>query len=602
MVVKPLGNGRYTGLSTDTKPTPANTAVNAIFEETDTHNQYINNATAWVLYRSPTKTETLTGKTFDHISNTSPHIGGPNYTVLYDNLISGTSKYRLRNNQTGVIDASGTTLDAVVPTALAAMEAGAVLASGAYGKGGSLFIPSGRHILSGSFAGWDIPQYTRFTMAPNCALYIPDGYASYVLRCNATNNLSYTGTIIEGGYIRENAGSGPAALHDWTGIRLQCNDPSSTNSISSIEIRDTIIAYGQNGLEFYNNDPNGLAWINGCTFSHLWFVDNENQINFNNNGMPLNSINLYGFTNRNLFIGCRGQALDNSFIGVKDIIGLMNTFIDCTMWDYHAHTQAATARSSNIVGGASKTCFIGGHMTAHRFKDDVGDTIHIGDGRMYIPGVLYQPITKRWGMFTGTNTSSGVSTGLISGTTTAGTAAQVIDNTNGSRIRFTTGAAVDTPAGTRYAAMWTYRTFNPKLRITFALQQNTGQRLWIGFTGTNAVPSLDTWTDSKRFFGLALRAADTNWQIAHNDGTATTTWVSTGRAVNSSVHNLYLVADETEGRWGWMLDQTIRYPNWITTNTPGGATSLTFVAILEQSVAGAAKTMDIYNIEVESDK
>ena len=53
MTVKPLGNGRYTGLSTDTKPTPANTAVDAIFEETDTGNAFTNTGTAWTILRVP---------------------------------------------------------------------------------------------------------------------------------------------------------------------------------------------------------------------------------------------------------------------------------------------------------------------------------------------------------------------------------------------------------------------------------------------------------------------------------------------------------------------------------------------------------------------
>ena len=48
MTVKPLGNGRYTGLSTDTKPTPANTAVNAIFDETDSGKNFYNSGTAWL--------------------------------------------------------------------------------------------------------------------------------------------------------------------------------------------------------------------------------------------------------------------------------------------------------------------------------------------------------------------------------------------------------------------------------------------------------------------------------------------------------------------------------------------------------------------------
>ena len=48
MTVKPLGNGRYTGLSTDTKPSAPNTAVDAIFYETNTGKEFYNDGTAWV--------------------------------------------------------------------------------------------------------------------------------------------------------------------------------------------------------------------------------------------------------------------------------------------------------------------------------------------------------------------------------------------------------------------------------------------------------------------------------------------------------------------------------------------------------------------------
>ena len=52
MTVTHYGNQQYYGLSTDTKPLATDTAINAIFEETDTRNQYINSGTAWVPYQT----------------------------------------------------------------------------------------------------------------------------------------------------------------------------------------------------------------------------------------------------------------------------------------------------------------------------------------------------------------------------------------------------------------------------------------------------------------------------------------------------------------------------------------------------------------------
>jgi hypothetical protein len=40
----------YYGLSTDTKPTPANTPKGATFLEMDTKTVYMNNGTAWVVF------------------------------------------------------------------------------------------------------------------------------------------------------------------------------------------------------------------------------------------------------------------------------------------------------------------------------------------------------------------------------------------------------------------------------------------------------------------------------------------------------------------------------------------------------------------------
>ena len=52
MTITHYGNQQYYGLSTDTKPVPADTAVYALFDELDTSDQYINNGTAWVLHRT----------------------------------------------------------------------------------------------------------------------------------------------------------------------------------------------------------------------------------------------------------------------------------------------------------------------------------------------------------------------------------------------------------------------------------------------------------------------------------------------------------------------------------------------------------------------
>lgn len=56
------------GVNADTKPTTYGT--NTLFYESDTSDMYIYNGTSWVLYKSASKTETLTNKTVNATNNT----------------------------------------------------------------------------------------------------------------------------------------------------------------------------------------------------------------------------------------------------------------------------------------------------------------------------------------------------------------------------------------------------------------------------------------------------------------------------------------------------------------------------------------------------
>ena len=469
-------------------------------------------------------------------------------------------------------------------------------------KGGHIYLPAGKHNLSAGFTGWSLPKYTTVTMAPTCGIFVPDSYAGYVFgMIPASAGGTYIGSMVEGGYIREFSGAGANADHLWSAFRLECGNPGGTTSVDFVTLQHINVAYAKNGIEFLNNSTDGSGWINGNTFIDLTFADCENGINFNNNGRPVEPTGGYGFTNRNNFIGMHGQAGNVSIYGVKDIIGKMNIFIDCTMWDLHAFANSAIARSSTVVAGSKRNCFIGGSMASYRFKDDVGDTIMIDDTDMYLPGIITKPSLRRWGAWMGTSSTNGSSSGVMSaGVTVSGTGTQQIDVTNGTRQRFTTTAADVSPAGFRYAVVFTYRAFNPRLLVKFSLQQTTNQRLWIGLCNFNTLPTANTWTDLKHFFGLALRSTDTNFQIAHNAGTATTTWVSTGTAVNTAVHTIETIADNTNARWGYLWDSA-KSPTWISTNLPATNTSLAFVAILETAEV-AAKSIELYNVEVESDK
>ena len=76
MTIKRKAGAKILGLSGDAKPTAAAEPLNTIFHETDTHNEYINNGSTWILYRAASKTETLTNKTLTTPILTTPTING----------------------------------------------------------------------------------------------------------------------------------------------------------------------------------------------------------------------------------------------------------------------------------------------------------------------------------------------------------------------------------------------------------------------------------------------------------------------------------------------------------------------------------------------
>ena len=92
MVVKHKGNQEYEGLAADTKPVPADTAVNATFRETDTGNEYHNDGSAWILIRSGNITTAFTWIVYKQVqhytkqsqaSRASHHIQEPTSRPMY---------------------------------------------------------------------------------------------------------------------------------------------------------------------------------------------------------------------------------------------------------------------------------------------------------------------------------------------------------------------------------------------------------------------------------------------------------------------------------------------------------------------------------------
>lgn len=278
-----------------------------------------------------------------------------NYIVYKD---SADSTYKAMNSSTGVVDYSNAALDPVITSILAAFN---LLGAGVYGhtSGGSIYIQAGDHILSGAFAGWDIPPYTRITCAPNCFINVPSGYTGYVFGIAGTTGGAGTNSaseiVLEGFFLRENGTN----QHLWDGVLFNSN----TNfGIYNCLIQELVIQGASTAIHLKVGATSG--WINGNTFRHISISNCVNGIWFDANGFTITAAN---GCNRNMFENIEGQAGSNTFKGYKDIHGINNYFMDCKMWDIN--TGLSGAATANIVSGATGTHLIGGIMTSQNFTD-----------------------------------------------------------------------------------------------------------------------------------------------------------------------------------------------------------------------------------------
>jgi hypothetical protein len=132
-----LGNSIFVGITTDTKPTPANTANGAILFEFATNystfTMYVNNQTAWL--PATEFAETLKNKTYNTTDNTFTATSQTAGDILYNNATKfvrlgiGTANQLLRTNSGATAPEwastlSGLTLDAASQTSLIGFDKG----------------------------------------------------------------------------------------------------------------------------------------------------------------------------------------------------------------------------------------------------------------------------------------------------------------------------------------------------------------------------------------------------------------------------------------------------------------------------------------------
>lgn len=188
-------------------------------------------------------------------------------------------------------------------------------------------------------------------------------------------------------------------------------------------------------------------------------------------------------------------------------------------------------------------------------------------------------------------------TAIATTTTPAGVLTTYADGTT--TVRTTTAATTGTKAAWRVNYGFTFRGFNPRMKAKFKLSVATLNRIYLGFTTLTA--SDHTGEDPLNAISgvmLCTRSADTNFQIAHNDGTGVTVFDDTGIAADTGRHVIEIIADDTNTKFTWKLDASAVTD--VSTDIPAQTTKLGSQFGIETN-ENVAHSIDLYYWEVETD-
>ena len=242
MTVIHFGNQQYQGLSTDTKPLAADTAVNAIFEETNTRKRYYNTGTQWI-----------------------PQEVG-NY-LKYRVLKVGTTYYII--DQVGREIGSGTDCQVALQAAIDAMAPGLLeftFDSGIYVINNPIIIPSvSRSTAQKRVMFKGIPWSRRAgTDKHDTEFHIPASWPTnrYVFECNNA------------------PGSATMGFLEIEGLFVTAFDAFTTKNVGLVKYEVDQVAVNCLHLEDLTGEYmwRGLHLIGGVwrsTFNHLDFEENN---------------------------------------------------------------------------------------------------------------------------------------------------------------------------------------------------------------------------------------------------------------------------------------------------------------------------------------
>jgi hypothetical protein len=224
-------------------------------------------------------------------------------------------------------------------------------------------------------------------------------------------------------------------------------------------------------------------------------------------------------------------------------------------------------------------------------------------------------VRKKWGVFAPfTNTADG--DGILQGVPALyGSWVSYGIDSEGTYTELSTTSTINSHAGYMGTYVFTRTSFNPSLRCKFAIESIADCRIWVGLCEKTFgyIPAGDDGFNGKSGFALSMRANETNWQLAHNDGTGATVFndVDDGSVpgsvtpipVDTNINTVEMAFNSGKAapnQFDFIFNDSATVQS-INTDIPLTTDNLTFVLVIENSVA-SIKKIRVYWLEVLSDK
>lgn len=399
-----------------------------------------------------------------------------------------------------------------------------------------------------------------------------------------------TGLLLKG----TTAGEACNTLYFYGG-RISSNgrNVDGTGTVVDVGFNNTVLEQNNTTMAFTNSvriPTTGYGWkFTGCSFEYLGAVDKEI---IEDNG------------NNNTFDGNRFDATNTLYTAYRAKSTCKNSKVINNL--LQANTASTTARMIIDSGATGIKILDNQQATSTPLKvlllDSGTGTITLGnsfgfDSFLRSTRSGGTGAGKRTGhIFQGGNLQR---LGLCGGWTAVGTPSTgtFTASENARPIRYTTAGAAGDNAGENCGTALTCRQWYPVLSSRFRINDVTNTRLYIGIQATGTSPSSDDPLNAQMGIHFGKITTDTSWVVLHNDAAGATVVDDTAILADTNIHNVQIIADHDNSQFIVILDGANLFQ--VSTDIPGAGNSMQPMVQIE-AVDAAARTLDIFNIELES--